>query len=119
MKETRMPPAQSANLVANSGNTIYGVSGPGGRFKSTYELLNLRALKYSRVNKIYIFQSMDKIFCVEFQRYPLKFHTIYLTHILKDMLFIQHWIFKSSLDAFLKRPPPPPPPKKKKKKVIK
>ena len=26
MKETRMPPAQSANLVANSGNTIYGVS---------------------------------------------------------------------------------------------
>ena len=26
MKETRMPPAESANLVANSGNTIYGVS---------------------------------------------------------------------------------------------
>ena len=26
MKETRMPPAWSANLVANSGNTIYGVS---------------------------------------------------------------------------------------------
>ena len=26
MKETRMPPAYSANLVANSGNTIYGVS---------------------------------------------------------------------------------------------
>ena len=26
MKDTRMPPAQSANLVANSGNTIYGVS---------------------------------------------------------------------------------------------
>ena len=25
MKETRMPPAQSANLAANSGNTIYGV----------------------------------------------------------------------------------------------
>ena len=25
MKETRMPPAQSANLTANSGNTIYGV----------------------------------------------------------------------------------------------
>ena len=25
MKETRMPPAYSANLVANSGNTIYGV----------------------------------------------------------------------------------------------
>ena len=26
MKGTRMPPAYSANLVANSGNTIYGVS---------------------------------------------------------------------------------------------
>ena len=26
MKETRMPPAESANLVANSGNTIYGVT---------------------------------------------------------------------------------------------
>ena len=26
MKETRMPPAKSANLVANSGNTICGVS---------------------------------------------------------------------------------------------
>ena len=26
MKVTRMPPAYSANLVANSGNTIYGVS---------------------------------------------------------------------------------------------
>ena len=26
MKETRMPPASAANLVANSGNTIYWVS---------------------------------------------------------------------------------------------
>ena len=26
MKGTRMPPAYSANLVANNGNTIYGVS---------------------------------------------------------------------------------------------
>ena len=26
MKETRMPPVYSANLVANSGNTIYNVS---------------------------------------------------------------------------------------------
>ena len=25
MKETRMPPAQATNLVANSGNTICGV----------------------------------------------------------------------------------------------
>ena len=67
-----------------------------GRFKKTYELLNLRALKFSPVNKIHIFQCMGKIFCVEFQRYPLKFHTKYLTHTLKDTIFIQHWNFKSS-----------------------
>ena len=28
---------------------------------------------------------MGKIFCVEFQRVPLKFHTKYLTHTLKDV----------------------------------
>ena len=68
----------------------------GGRFKNTYELLNLRALKFSYVNKIRIFQCMGKIFCVEFQRYPLKFHTKYLTHTLKDMIFMQFWNLKSS-----------------------
>ena len=68
----------------------------GGRFKNTYELLNLRALKISPVNKIHIFQCMSKIFCVEFQRYPLKFHTKYLTHTLNDMIFTQFWNFKSS-----------------------
>ena len=36
---------------------------------------------------------MGKIFCVEFQRIPLKFHTKYLTHTLKDMIFIQHGEF--------------------------
>ena len=69
---------------------------PGGRFKNTYELLNQRALKFSYVNKIHIFQCMGKIFCVEFQRYPLKFHTKYLTHTLKDMIFKQFWNLKSS-----------------------
>ena len=68
----------------------------GGVSKNTYELLNLRALKFSYVNKIHIFQCMDKIFCVEFQRYPLKFHTKYLTHTLKDMIFMQFCNFKSS-----------------------
>ena len=43
-------------------------------FKNTYELLNLRGLKFSSVNKIYIFQCIGEIFCVVFQRYPLKFH---------------------------------------------
>ena len=41
---------------------------PVGRFKNTNELLNSRALKFSPVNKIHIFQRMGKIFWVEFQR---------------------------------------------------
>ena len=87
----------------------FWMTSSGGRFKKTNELLNLRALKISPVNKIHIFQCMGKIFCVEFQRYPLKFHTKYLTHTLKDMIFIQHrnlraLRFKSSY-VFLKRPP--------------
>ena len=58
---------------------------PGGRFKNAYELLNLRALKISMLYKIHIFQYMGKIFCVEFQRVPLKFH------ISKDVDFIHRW----------------------------
>ena len=61
---------------------------PGGRFKNTNELLNLTALKISMLYKNHIFQCMSKIFCVEFQREPLKFHTKYLTHTLKDIDFI-------------------------------
>ena len=33
---------------------------------------------------------MGKIFCVEFQKFPLKFHTKYLTHTLKGM-FAEKW----------------------------
>ena len=40
------------------------VGGGGVRFKNTYELLNLRALNFSPMNKI--FHRMGKIFCVEF-----------------------------------------------------
>ena len=69
---------------------------PRGHFRNTYELLNLRALKFSIVNKTRIFQCMGKIFCVEFQRYPLRFHTKYLTHALQDMIFMLYWNFKSS-----------------------
>ena len=77
----------------------------GGRYKNTYELLTLRALKLSPANRIYIFQCMGMIFCVEFQRYTLKFHTKYHTHTLKDMIFIQHWNFRfKSSYAFFKRP---------------
>ena len=68
----------------------------GGHFKNEYELLNLRALKISTLYKNHIFQCMGKIFCVEFQRVPLKFHTKYLTHTLKDVDFFHMWKFKSS-----------------------
>ena len=40
---------------------------PWGCFKNTYELLNVRALKFPPVDKIHIFQCMDKIFCVDFK----------------------------------------------------
>ena len=68
----------------------------GFRFKNARELLNLRALKISMVYKNHIFQCMGKILCVEFQRVPLKFHTKYLTHTLREVDFIQRWKFKSS-----------------------
>ena len=44
------------------------------RTKAMYELLNLRALKIL-MSKIYIFQCMCMIFCVEFQKEHLEFHT--------------------------------------------
>ena len=59
-------------------------------------LLNRRILKIATLYKNCIFQCMSKIFCVEFQRFPLKFHTKYLTHTLIDMYFVEKWRFKSS-----------------------
>ena len=60
------------------------------------KLLNLSALQISILDKIHIFQCMGNLFCVEFQRVPLKFHTKYLTHTLKDADFIHRWKFKGS-----------------------
>ena len=42
---------------------------------------------------MHIFQCMGKIYCVEFQRVPLKFHSKYLTHVLEDMICEQCWNF--------------------------
>ena len=67
-----------------------------GHLKNACELLNLRALKISMLYKNHTFQCMGKIFCVEFQMVPLKFHTKYLTQTLKDVDFIHRWKFKSS-----------------------
>ena len=69
---------------------------PVGHFKNAYELLNLRALKISMLCKNHIFECLGKIFCVEFQRVHLKFHTKYITHTRKDVGFIHRWKFKSS-----------------------
>ena len=101
--DSYIPKTASFNWIEAYSSTLrvrYGVyllsSPSGGRFKNIYELLNLRALKFSYVNKIHIFQCMGKIFCEEFQRYPLKFHTKCHAHTLKDTILIQHWNFKSS-----------------------
>ena len=90
------------------GETCEPYSGPEGCFINTYELLNIRVFKFSPVNKLYIFKCMGKIFCVEFQKYPLKFHTKYLTHTLKDMILCNTKILKAlrvkSSYASFKRP---------------
>ena len=67
-----------------------------GRFKNTCELLNLRALKISTLDKIHIFQCVGKTFCVEFQREPLKFRPKNLKHTLKDVQLIQMLRFENS-----------------------
>ena len=69
-----------------------------GWFKK-HELLNLRALKFLRVNEMHIFQCMGKIFCVEFQRAP---HTLKDTF-LCNIEILRAFRFKNSY-AFLKRP---------------
>ena len=104
---TPTPPNTSSEKKKKKGNCIWAcgrpgslllrlLQWPGGRFKNTYELLNLRVLKISMLYKNHIFQCMGKIFCVEFQREPLKFHAKYLTHTLNNVDFIHIWKFKSS-----------------------
>ena len=58
------------------------VTSGGGHFENTNELVNVGTHKYQLVNKLYIIQCMDKIFCVEFGSEPLKLYTKYLTHTL-------------------------------------
>ena len=52
-------------------------AGGGGGMMFKKHLWALKS-KFSPVNKL--FQLMDNIFCVEFQRYPLKFHTKCIIH---------------------------------------
>ena len=69
---------------------MWGVGDGGGvHFENIYELLNLSALEIlATLYKYCVFWCMGKMFCVEFQRFSLKFPTKYLTHTLKDMHFI-------------------------------
>ena len=53
------------------------------RFKNVCELLNLRAVVISMLYQKRIFHYTGKIFCMEFERCPLKFHMKYLTNTLK------------------------------------
>ena len=69
---------------------------PGERFQNTYELLSVRALENSILYKNQILHCVSKIFCVEFQRVHLKFHSKYLTRTLKNDNFIQCWTCQSS-----------------------
>ena len=46
--------------------------------QNAYELVNLRGFKFSTSYKNRIFQCMDHIFCLQFQKFPVKFHKKYL-----------------------------------------
>ena len=50
-------------------------------------LAHLRALKIPTLHKNCVFQCMGKIFCLEFQRQPLKFRAKYFTHTLQNVYF--------------------------------
>ena len=78
---------------------LYNPSGVG--FKNDYELLNLRAHKFSTLFKINTFQCMGKIFFMDFQRELWNSaHNISYPYI-ERYDFIQSWNFKSS-SVFLK-----------------
>ena len=85
---------KSLNLHTNRDMRDYFLYTPG--WLVAHEFLNLWTFKFSTLHENHIFQRMSKIFCVEFQRYTLKFHTQYLTHTLKDAWFIKKLKFKSS-----------------------
>ena len=82
--------------------TETSISCSGDCFKSTHEL---RALNFHLCIKKHLSMYGHDI-CVEFQRIPLKFHTKYLAHTLKDTISVQHWNwfrFKNSCE-FMKCP---------------
>ena len=70
--------------------------GTRGAFQKRLQALQTRVLKFSYLNTMDIFHCMWKIFCMEFQSVPLKFHTKYHTHTLNDTIYTYCWTFNSS-----------------------
>ena len=64
-----------------------------GGWNNSIDLTLLSAWFISLLNTLHTFQCIRKIFFAEFQLVPLKFHIKYLSHILKDAIFIQCWKF--------------------------
>ena len=79
------------------GQIFFSLLGQGGISKSHMIFFYPRALTISMFHKYHTFLCLGKISCVEFQRYPLKFYTKYLTKTLKDIYFIWRQKMKSTL----------------------
>ena len=77
---------------------------PSPRVTHAYEHWILRTFKYSHLNQIHIFQRICQIFCVDLQTVSLTFHSMCLTHTLKDIEIFRAITFKNSC-AFLNRFP--------------
>ena len=57
----------TGQIFSTQSSMTWQPSCPGLQFKKAYELLYLRAFKFSPEDKMHVFQCMGKIFCVEFQ----------------------------------------------------
>ena len=91
-----MPAPDSGGAETNAGRLNLGLASDS---RICVSIKRIRVLKSdSEISALYenhIFQCIDTIFCVEFRRIPLKFHTKYRAVTLKDVDFIHSW-FKSS-----------------------
>ena len=76
--------------------------------KHSWALKSKSCSNFQYVQEI-IFLYMDRIICVELQRYPVKFHTKHHTHKVKDVSLYRHYILRAlrhkNLKMFLKWSP--------------
>ena len=59
---------------------------------------HFKSLLWSLISWEYKPSFKGKIFCAEFLRYSLKFHTKYLIHTSRDIYFFEKWIFQELPD---------------------